>query len=222
MSEVQNQAMGRYNSSSFSIIGEAAVYRGDVEFEGVLQINGDFFGNIKGNGDLVIGLSGRIRSVVEANNVIISGLVCGNVYALGRVGIKSSAIVIGDIQAASLVVEEGSTLHGKLEILEREEGRKVARSSLFSQRKPANKLENKPADIVEAPAANDNEEDAQGQELTGSVRVPGETEKAAVSRKIPEEMPEETPGKTPAKISEETPDKSHEPAIRKGKYSVWN
>lgn len=125
----------RYNSSSFSVIGEDAVYFGDVEFEGVLHINGDFYGNIKGNGDLGVGLSGRVRSVIHANNVLISGLVCGNVFALGRVGIKSSAIVIGNICAASLVVEEGSILQGKLEILDSEERRAVPNISLYKNRK---------------------------------------------------------------------------------------
>ncbi|WGK68356.1 polymer-forming cytoskeletal protein [Candidatus Haliotispira prima] len=135
MSDIENQQKGRYNSSSFSVIGEDAIYRGDVEFEGVLHINGDFYGNIEGNGDLGVGLTGRVRSVIHANNVLISGLVCGNVFALGRVGIKSSAIVIGDIQAASLVVEEGSILQGKLEILNGEEQRKIAKPGLFLYRK---------------------------------------------------------------------------------------
>ena len=133
MSDIEHRE--RYNSSSFSVIGEDAVYSGDVEFEGVLHINGDFYGNIKGNGDLGIGLSGRVRSVIYANNVLISGLVCGNVFALGRVGIKSSAIVIGNICASSLVVEEGSILQGKLEILDSEERRAVVKPNLSHYKK---------------------------------------------------------------------------------------
>ncbi|MEM9424285.1 MAG: polymer-forming cytoskeletal protein [Spirochaetota bacterium] len=135
----ENEHKGRYNSSSVSVIGEGAIYRGDIDFDGVLHVNGDFHGNIKGNGDLGIGLTGRVRSVIHAGNVIISGLVWGNIFAGGRVAVKSSAIVIGDIQATTLVVEEGSILHGKLEILDSEEPRKIAKPSLLSYRKAAGK-----------------------------------------------------------------------------------
>ena len=131
----ENQHRGRYNSYSVSVIAEDAVYRGDIEFEGVLHVNGDFYGNIKGNGDLGIGLTGRVRSVIHAGDVIISGLVWGNIFALGRVAVKSSAIVIGDIQASTLVVEEGSILHGKLEIQTQKERQKITKPGLLSYRK---------------------------------------------------------------------------------------
>ncbi len=155
MSDLENQYRNRYSSASVSVIGEGTVYRGDIEFEGVLHVNGDFYGNINGNGDLGIGLTGRVRSVIRASNVIISGLVFGNIFALGRVAIKSSAIVVGNIHAITLVVEEGSILHGKLEIMAHEQHSKIAKPGLFSYRKAENSngsIEEKPAEIKEEEA----------------------------------------------------------------------
>ena len=169
MSDIEHRE--RYNSSSFSVIGEDAVYSGDVEFEGVLHINGDFYGSIKGNGDLGIGLSGRVRSVIHANNVLISGLVCGNVFALGRVGIKSSAIVIGDICAASLVVEEGSILQGKLEIFDSEERRTVVKRNLsyYKQKTDESSQESRGENLP--PGAKDSEKEAVAPSKEGKYSV---------------------------------------------------
>lgn len=123
--ETNNNHRELHSSSSVSVIGEGTIYHGDVQFEGVLHINGDFYGNINGCGDLGIGYTGRVKSAIHANNVIVSGLVCGNIIAMGRVGIKSSAIVIGDIQASTLVIEEGAILQSKLKTLDSIEKKKL-------------------------------------------------------------------------------------------------
>lgn len=97
-------------------MGEGSVYQGDVQFHGVLHINGDYIGRIEGTGDLAVGLTGRVKSVIQAKNVFVSGLVWGNIIANGNVSLSSTAIVFGDIEAASLKVEKGTIIHGKLRI----------------------------------------------------------------------------------------------------------
>ena len=132
MSDKNKIAQSRYNSSSsVSVIGENTIYQGDIQFEGVLHINGDFYGNIKGNGDLGVGLTGRARSTIHANNVIISGLVLGEIIAHGRVSVKSSAIVIGNIQAGNLIIEAGSIFQGELKIKNSKEQQKVSKTSAY-------------------------------------------------------------------------------------------
>ncbi len=205
MSDIENQQRGRYNSSSFSIISEDAVYRGDVEFEGVLHINGDFYGKIQGNGDLGVGLTGRVRSVIRVNNAVISGLVCGDLFAQGRVGIKSSAIVVGDIRASSLVVEEGSILHGKLEVLDSEKQRKITKPALSAYRK--NKTgESSPA----IGSALKSSQKSDKQPATQNQKTPHSNNNAAAES--PESDKSAKTGATEAE--QETP--------RKSKYSVWN
>lgn len=135
MSE-QNSYVSSYTDSSvFSVLGEDANFEGNVNFHGVLHINGDYIGKIDGSGDLAVGLTGRVKSVIHARNVFVSGLVWGEIHAKGKVTLSSSAIVIGSISAGSLYMEEGTILHGGLEIGKPSENASMKNRALNNYRK---------------------------------------------------------------------------------------
>ena len=57
-----------------SIIGEGTRFRGDIELRGLLRIDGDFQGNIKADGRVLIGRLGRAQClIVVEEGVIIHG-----------------------------------------------------------------------------------------------------------------------------------------------------
>ncbi len=95
-----------------SIIGEGTRFRGELEVNGLLRIDGDFWGTIRTPGKILVGLNGRARCNIYAETVVVGGVVLGNVYCTGRVIILSTGMLLGSIHAPRLVVEEGVLLNG--------------------------------------------------------------------------------------------------------------
>ena len=95
-----------------SIIGEGARFNGEIKMSGLLRIDGDFTGTIDITGKVLIGRTGRTECNIYADTVVIGGVVKGDVYSNGRVFLLSTGMVIGNIHAANLIVEEGVIIQG--------------------------------------------------------------------------------------------------------------
>lgn len=80
--------------------------RGDVRFDGKLE------GKITATERVTIGSSGVVTASVEANEVIVMGVVEGSIRARRRLELKKGAKVIGDVSTPVLVIEEGVFFHG--------------------------------------------------------------------------------------------------------------
>ncbi len=103
-----------------TIIGPNAHFRGDVQADGGVRIDGVFEGTLDITGNLVIGEGAKVLAEVKANNVSISGAVKGNVTA-NRVEILETGRVWGDLTISSLLLNEGAffrghtTMHGDVQ-----------------------------------------------------------------------------------------------------------
>jgi cytoskeletal protein CcmA (bactofilin family) len=101
-----------------SIIGEGTRFRGDLDLKGLLRIDGDFEGNIRTDGRVLVGRGGRARCLIVADTVVIGGIVKGDIKASGKIVLLSTCVMIGNIRAPQIVVEEGVILHGHCTITE--------------------------------------------------------------------------------------------------------
>ena len=99
-----------------SIIGFGTVFTGDLDISGLLKIDGDFSGSVKAEGKVLVGHTGRAKCSIFAKTVVIGGVVKGDVYAEDRVVILSTAMVLGNIRAPRLIMEEGVVFSGELTI----------------------------------------------------------------------------------------------------------
>ena len=83
-----------------------------------LRLDGTVVGHIEAHSDLpitvVIGKSGVVQGDVRAHRIIVAGKVTGNIHALERIELHSSALVQGDIKYGSLAVEHGARVLGLL------------------------------------------------------------------------------------------------------------
>ncbi|MDA3939115.1 MAG: polymer-forming cytoskeletal protein [Spirochaetia bacterium] len=95
-----------------SIVGEGTKFVGDLELNGLLRIDGDFIGNIKTNGKVLIGKNGRAECTITAETVVIGGVVKGDVVSSGKVVILSTGMLIGNISTPRLISEDGVILNG--------------------------------------------------------------------------------------------------------------
>ena len=101
-----------------SIIGEGTRFKGDLDLSGLLRIDGDFEGNIRTDGRVLVGRAGRARCLIEADTVVVGGILKGDVNAASKVVLLSTSVVIGNIRSPQLIVEEGVLLHGRCTVSE--------------------------------------------------------------------------------------------------------
>lgn len=100
-----------------TVIGKAVIIRGDLSGSEDLYMDGDIEGTITLlENRLTIGPNARVHADVHAHDVIVLGQLTGNVTATGRVDLRESARVAGDIVAARLSIEESVTLKGHVEL----------------------------------------------------------------------------------------------------------
>lgn len=96
-----------------TVLGPNANFKGSVQSDGGMRIDGIFEGNIELAGNLIIGESGKVIADIKAQNVSVSGAVKGTVNANGRLEILSSGKVWGDISVASFLIDEGGFFRGQ-------------------------------------------------------------------------------------------------------------
>ncbi|MCK5673804.1 MAG: polymer-forming cytoskeletal protein [Spirochaetales bacterium] len=95
-----------------SIVGDGTKFVGDLELNGLLRIDGDFIGNIRTEGKVLIGKNGRAECTILADTVVIGGVVKGDIISKGKVVILSTGMLIGNVSTPRLISEDGVILNG--------------------------------------------------------------------------------------------------------------
>ena len=102
---------------SSASIGKSVEVRGEVKGSEDLMIDGRVEGTVTlTDSKLTIGSSARVDADVAARDVIILGMLNGNVTAAARVELRKGGNLTGNIRAARLSIEEGALLTGKVEL----------------------------------------------------------------------------------------------------------
>jgi len=95
-----------------NIIGSGSVFEGTINVPHSIRIDGSFRGKLQTAESLTLGETGVVEAEIKAQNAIIFGKVTGNLYIEDRVELHVSAVVIGDLHAKELVINEGAVFHG--------------------------------------------------------------------------------------------------------------
>jgi cytoskeletal protein CcmA (bactofilin family) len=99
-------------------IGKSISIKGDLTGNEDLVIEGRVEGGkieLPGN-ELTIGANGYVTAEIHAKSVIVIGKVGSSVSATEKIEIQSSGSVHGDVRAPRLIVQEGATLNGSVEM----------------------------------------------------------------------------------------------------------
>ena len=94
-------------------LGKETEFHGTIRFDGGIQLDGRFRGEIKGGDSLIIGEEGTVEAEIHVPLVIIMGEVRGNIFSENKVIIHSKGKVYGDIKSPSLVIEDGGFFNGR-------------------------------------------------------------------------------------------------------------
>ena len=100
------------NNQICAIIEEGRRFEGNLSFNGIVRISGVVTGSIFSNDTLIISEGAVINADINANIILISGAVKGNIKATSRVEIRKPARFEGTVTSPSLIVEEGVIFHG--------------------------------------------------------------------------------------------------------------
>ncbi|MDR3243973.1 MAG: polymer-forming cytoskeletal protein [Elusimicrobiota bacterium] len=95
-----------------TVIGNSAVFEGEVKTEKVIRIDGKFVGNIEAAG-VMIGTEGQVIGNINTIVIMIGGYVKGNISAKESIEILPKARVEGDIITDLLTIVEGAYFEGK-------------------------------------------------------------------------------------------------------------
>ena len=100
-----------------TVIGKSVIIRGELSGKEDLYIDGDVEGTVTlPDSRLTIGPNAQVRADVNAQEVVIFGSLTGNISSSGRVDLRQSAVVKGDILAGRLSIEESAVLSGRVEL----------------------------------------------------------------------------------------------------------
>jgi cytoskeletal protein CcmA (bactofilin family) len=93
-------------------LDRGATFRGELEFEDTMRIDGKFHGKINSKNELIVGESAHIEGNVHVGRIAISGTVVGKIIADQRVEIHRNGKVYSDIETPALIIEEGAIFQG--------------------------------------------------------------------------------------------------------------
>jgi cytoskeletal protein CcmA (bactofilin family) len=107
-----------------TLIGKAARVHGDIEFQGGLHVDGHVAGGVRADeareATLSVSATGSIEGPVQVPNVVLDGMVKGDIYARERVVLGATARVEGNVYYGIIEMTLGAQIIGKLVRLEPE------------------------------------------------------------------------------------------------------
>ena len=96
-----------------TVIGANSETEGKFVSAGNVRMDGRFSGEVRIEGNVLIGETADIRADIDARNISIAGTVRGNVQG-SKVQLLRTGRIWGDICAESLTTEEGAFIDGKI------------------------------------------------------------------------------------------------------------
>jgi cytoskeletal protein CcmA (bactofilin family) len=99
-----------------TVIGNDVVIKGEITVEKGLRVDGQIEGAVTTKGRVHVGKSGQLSAEINGGAVFVEGKVKGNITASERLTLEATSNVSGDLTATKLVVIEGATVVGKVNI----------------------------------------------------------------------------------------------------------
>jgi cytoskeletal protein CcmA (bactofilin family) len=111
---------------SSAVLGQSVVVKGQIFSQEDLTIDGDVQGTIDlADHRLTVGPKGKVVvDTIKAREVIVMGSLKGSIDATDKVFIRKDAQLIGDVQTAGIVIEDGAYFKGGIDIRKPETPRK--------------------------------------------------------------------------------------------------
>lgn len=108
------QKKGGEKEPSLASVGKGLVVRGEFSGEGDLQVGGELEGRIELVGSVVIREGARVQADISATEIVVAGMVQGNVTASGKVEVLATGQLLGVVQGKAVIIREGAVVDGRI------------------------------------------------------------------------------------------------------------
>jgi cytoskeletal protein CcmA (bactofilin family) len=95
-----------------TILGKGSAFDGKLTFEGAVRIDGEFSGEIRTAGTLIVGETAEVKAQINAARIVIEGVVRGDITATEAIEIHAPARVYGNLTTPALEIQRGSVFEG--------------------------------------------------------------------------------------------------------------
>jgi len=101
---------------STTTIGEGTKISGEIHGSTEIRIEGEFEGSIAISGIVFVGGTGKVKASVHAATVNVAGRVDGDIFGDQIIELEPSAVVTGNLLAPKILIREGASLQGRVEM----------------------------------------------------------------------------------------------------------
>ena len=105
--------MAIMESAARNLIGNGTTFKGDIESNGDIRVDGRLIGSVKSNGKISVGQTGVIEGDLNCKQAEIAGVVKGTINTEELTALKSTSKVEVDLNTKQLLIEVGAQFTGK-------------------------------------------------------------------------------------------------------------
>src|SRR3954462_15771496 len=106
-----------------TVIGQSILISGKLTGDEDLTVRGRVEGELTLTKTLIVEPSGIVKANVAVKNVIISGVVVGNINATESVELTREGRMVGDVRAPRVIIVDGASFRGRVDMGDVEPGR---------------------------------------------------------------------------------------------------
>ena len=108
--------VGMDQTNVVAFIGYGVEFKGVIKYQGNVRIDGQLDGEVHANGTLYLGEQAVFTGKITAQAVISKGHITGDITTQDKVQLLAPAVLDGSVLTPSLLMEEGVTFNGTLEM----------------------------------------------------------------------------------------------------------
>jgi cytoskeletal protein CcmA (bactofilin family) len=135
-----------------TIVGQTMLIKGNLEGDEDLTVQGRIEGSLNLTKTLIIEPNGVVKADVSVANAVISGVMVGNLTASDSLEITESGRMVGDIRAPRVIIVEGASVRGKVDMGDLEMPRPASDRKPVYVPKPISRPAPAPKPAAKAPA----------------------------------------------------------------------
>jgi len=97
------------------LLGKGSKISGNLQFSGTVVVEGCIEGEIRSDGQIILGADSQINAQIFATEIIVRGTVFGDITSTKKLRLEKPAKIKGNIRCNLLSIEEGVCLDGRIE-----------------------------------------------------------------------------------------------------------
>lgn len=99
-------------STITTMVGVDTVITGGLSSKSSVRINGTVIGDVRADGVVVLTKTGHIEGTIEADSIIVAGIVHGNMSIRDKVNVEATGEIYGEVITKKFVIDEESIFQG--------------------------------------------------------------------------------------------------------------